>query len=224
LGTKVDEAINGKIAIEMIKKKTYDIVLMDIQMPEMDGLSATRILREEGFVNLPIIAMSAHTSKEEHQRSLSAGMNAHLNKPFRIRDLESIFIYYFPDKVVEVNNVSAIQQKCWADELPEISGLVLNDELCGYWLKKEDFLQKLETFIQYIGTESERLHALMDNKDFSTVQKLLHKLKGSVKLYGAKKLFESIEQLENLLSEERNTLLSQPLLEFDAAVAEITGS
>ena len=223
LGAKIDEAINGKIAIEMIKTKTYDIVLMDIQMPEMDGLSATRILREEGFANLPIIAMSAHTSKEEQQRSLSAGMNSHLNKPFRIRDLESIFIHYFPDKAVKKTVLPSMCETCWANELPTFPGIVLDNDICDFWLSKDDYLQKYEQFVRNILTESKHLHELLEKKNISMALKLLHKLKGSVKLYGAKRLFEAIEQLEDALPKESIEAVEEAIKGFDAAVCEVTG-
>jgi CheY-like chemotaxis protein len=78
MGATVDEANNGKIAVEMVRAKVYDLVLMDIQMPIMDGLSAARILREEGFNSLVIIALTAQTTVEEHQRILASGMNTYL--------------------------------------------------------------------------------------------------------------------------------------------------
>lgn len=221
MGANVDIAHNGQVAIGMIREKSYDIVLMDIQMPVMDGLAATKIIRDEGFNTLPIIALSAHVTHEEQQRSLDAGMNVHLNKPFKISDLQNILLYYFPEKALKREGGATAQKKCWSDEFPEISGLVFNDELCGYWLKKEDFLQKLEPFIRNVRTESEHLHALIDKQDFPAAQKLLHKLKGSVKLYGAQRLFGAIEELEYGLGEGAQRDLIETIKEFDEAVFEL---
>ena len=84
LDAKVDVATNGAEAVEILHERSYDIVLMDIQMPVMDGLQATRIIREEYGIDrneLPIIAMTAHSLKEDYEKSLSAGMNAHITKP-----------------------------------------------------------------------------------------------------------------------------------------------
>jgi len=81
-GLNVDIAENGVEALEALKNKSYDLVLMDIQMPEMDGLTATRFIREQTDLNwMPIVALSAHAMSEDHQKSLEAGMNAHMTKP-----------------------------------------------------------------------------------------------------------------------------------------------
>ncbi len=81
-GYMVDTADNGKKALEMLEKKSYDAVLMDIQMPIMDGYTATRLIRQQKkFDHLPIIAMSAHAMKGDKDISLANGMNEHITKP-----------------------------------------------------------------------------------------------------------------------------------------------
>ncbi len=83
-GHSVDIAQNGQEAIEMLEKTTYDIVFMDIQMPVMDGLTATMKIRENPlFKKLPIIAMSAHAMKGDREISINHGMNDHLSKPIQ---------------------------------------------------------------------------------------------------------------------------------------------
>lgn len=81
-GFRVDVAGNGRIALEMIQNNQYDLVLMDIQMPEMDGLEATKIIRSDPrFKNLPILAMTAHAMTGDRELSIEAGMNDHITKP-----------------------------------------------------------------------------------------------------------------------------------------------
>lgn len=77
----IDNVESGLEAIEAVKKKDYDLILMDVQMPEMDGLCATRVIREELRIQTPIIAMTAHSTKQDSDASLAAGMNVHLTKP-----------------------------------------------------------------------------------------------------------------------------------------------
>ena len=86
LGATVDVANNGLEAFRMGLHGNYDIVLMDIQMPEMDGYEATRSLREAGF-RKPIIALTAHAMAEERARSKAAGCNGHLTKPLNLTEL-----------------------------------------------------------------------------------------------------------------------------------------
>ena len=87
-GYKVDVANNGQEAIEMLLNGDYGLVLMDIQMPVMDGLTATRKIRElERFKNLPIIAMTAHAMSGDREKSLEAGMNDHVTKPIDMKML-----------------------------------------------------------------------------------------------------------------------------------------
>ena len=82
VGHEVDIAGNGQEALDMVKKRNYDLVLMDIQMPVMDGLTATRAIRADSrFDSLPIVAMSAHAMAGDKEKSLSAGMNEHITKP-----------------------------------------------------------------------------------------------------------------------------------------------
>jgi len=83
-GLVVTVASNGKEAVQAVEQRDFDIVLMDVQMPEMDGLEATRVIRKlgkPGISDLPIVAMTAHAMAGDREKSLDAGMNDHLTKP-----------------------------------------------------------------------------------------------------------------------------------------------
>ena len=82
-----DFAQNGKVAIEMAASHHYDIILMDIQMPEMDGLEATQLLRKQYGDNIPIIAITANAIKEELDYYLKNGFTDYLTKPFEEKKL-----------------------------------------------------------------------------------------------------------------------------------------
>src|SRR6202007_2321404 len=84
-GYDLDIAVNGMEVLEKLKKQEYHVILMDIQMPEMDGYTATlrvREMMEPVNKGIPIIALTAHASKEEAEKCLSIGMNAYVSKPF----------------------------------------------------------------------------------------------------------------------------------------------
>ena len=87
-GHEVDVVEDGKQALAAVEKKAYDVILMDVQMPEMDGITATRRIREmPGSAGIPIYALTAHAMSGERERCLAAGMTGFLTKPFRPRDL-----------------------------------------------------------------------------------------------------------------------------------------
>ena len=89
-GATVEIVDNGRSAVKKALAQPFDVVLMDVQMPEMDGHEATRILRERGY-DKPILALTAHAMTTDRQRSLAAGCNAHLSKPIdRDRLLETV--------------------------------------------------------------------------------------------------------------------------------------
>jgi len=90
-GHQVEIVENGEEALEAVRRMTYDLVLMDMQMPVMDGLTATRKIREDsGNANLPIVAVTAHALQEERDRCLQAGMSGYLSKPFKPHELFAI--------------------------------------------------------------------------------------------------------------------------------------
>jgi len=94
IGYEVDFAKNGLEVLEMLKKQHYDIIFMDIMMPEMDGIQATLEIRKSGN-RIPIIAMTANISKDERREALSAGMDDYVTKPVRIDTVKKILIKLF---------------------------------------------------------------------------------------------------------------------------------
>ena len=98
MGCVVEIADNGKIAVEKVQSSDYDLVLMDIQMPIMNGYEAAQIIRdlpEEKFKKIPIIAMTANAFDEDRQKAIEAGMNGHLGKPIEIDKLRETLLKYF---------------------------------------------------------------------------------------------------------------------------------
>ncbi|MDR1081035.1 MAG: PAS domain-containing protein [Deltaproteobacteria bacterium] len=97
-GFAVTIASDGAKAVDLVKKEAFDLVLMDIQMPVMDGLTATRTIRDLGFDRLPIVAMTAHAMSSDRELSLKAGMNDHVNKPINVNELFQALAKWIPPK------------------------------------------------------------------------------------------------------------------------------
>jgi CheY-like chemotaxis protein len=107
-GFVVEHAVNGALALEMVKQKQYDVVLMDIQMPIMNGILATKNIRQlEGEISkIPIVAMTAHSLYGEMQNCYNAGMTGYVSKPFKPENLFTAIIDAI--KVTEQNKIPNI--------------------------------------------------------------------------------------------------------------------
>ena len=94
---EVDEVENGKEALTQLGKKEYDLILMDIMMPEMDGYEATKMIRNELKLKVPIIALTANAIKGDDQKCLEAGMQGYLSKPYSPNQLYEAIIKNIPN-------------------------------------------------------------------------------------------------------------------------------
>jgi signal transduction histidine kinase/CheY-like chemotaxis protein len=98
LGFEIDIARNGIEAIEKVSKKKYDIIFMDILMPEMDGLTATKIIRQQG-INIPIVAISGFDESEKYVEATAAGVNNFVSKPLKLESIKEILIKWFSQSI-----------------------------------------------------------------------------------------------------------------------------
>lgn len=110
LGFYNDVSINGKVALDQMKTTNYDVVLMDVQMPEMDGYEATRQIRNVFKLNMPIIATIGNTSEEEIKKCLANGMTDVISKPLKGDELYAMIIkYLFPANASENANSTLVE-------------------------------------------------------------------------------------------------------------------
>ncbi|MEJ0062536.1 MAG: response regulator [Alphaproteobacteria bacterium] len=102
LGIRHETACNGQEAFEKARGGGFDVILMDVQMPEMDGFTATRMIRDyeerHGFSRIPIVGVTAYALAGDRERCLAAGMDDYISKPFRADDLESKIILWHDAK------------------------------------------------------------------------------------------------------------------------------
>ncbi|MGB2996439.1 MAG: response regulator, partial [Ferruginibacter sp.] len=100
-----DIALNGNEAIELLTQKNFDLILMDLQMPEMDGYTATKHIREVMHLKIPIIAITAHAMAGEREKCMGFGMNEYISKPLRETELLNLILYFIGKQTTEMPNV-----------------------------------------------------------------------------------------------------------------------
>ncbi len=186
-GAVVTKATDGKEAIDQIQNNDFDAVLMDCQMPVMNGYEATRIIRKEMMlVDLPIIALTANTMAGDRQTALDAGMNDHVGKPIDVELLFNVlsrWIDHSPSKVV----ASEAEPES-ADEMKHLKGFTkvniergLTITANNKALLKKILLKFAETY-QHISSE---LISLKTHNKLEDMERLVHSLKGASASIGA---------------------------------------
>lgn len=163
LGATFEIAIDGKEAVEKVKQNKYDLILMDIQMPVMDGIEATKIIRNElNLKDLPIIALTAHAMKGDRERFLQAGCNGYITKPVDQQKL-----------------VSEIMSLIKSTE-PEY------DEISSYFqgFSREEIIKLRTDYIQTMKKEVEELDKKISPKEFEAFKYFGHNIKGNGVAYG----------------------------------------
>ncbi|MBF0193890.1 MAG: transporter substrate-binding domain-containing protein [Magnetococcales bacterium] len=208
-GCRLDIADNGAIAFEMFKKKHYDLVLMDIQMPVMDGNTATREIRaweeENGRNPVQIIAITAHALHEEVAKTKAAGCNQHLSKPIhRAVLVEAISKLRIPTDIHREDIISDKQNQ-ESNNNPEELNILENENLLTIdhnileQLRQDldgDIEPTLNVFLKKLPICLTDISYAVETKNQEKLSKATHKLKGSASLFGAKKLSELSQQLE----------------------------
>jgi two-component system sensor histidine kinase/response regulator len=200
-GVIIDLAENGAIAVQKVAKTPYDVVLMDMQMPVMDGLEATRRIRADGrFAALPIVAMTANALEEDRKQCLAVGMNDHLAKPIEPELLWSTLLRWVtvsrqgmaaasPQNEAPSAAPQAVVEH-QADPWYAVAGLNWQDGLRRASNKSTLYESLLRTFMRGQVKNADTLATLLAEGDRATAERQAHSLKGVAATVGA----EAIEQ------------------------------
>lgn len=196
-GFKVTIANNGKEAVNLVNDEDFDVVLMDMQMPEMDGLEATMKIRE-AFASdtLPILAMTANAGEEDRNKCLKAGMDAHITKPIDPEVLMSELCKWITPKDVD-EKVQKLTKKAQSNNsIVAIDGIDIEAAL-RVVAGKQSLLNKMLT--TFVADQSEATDAIKDalkNKDNELAKRLAHTLKGTSASIGAMQLQKIAAKIE----------------------------
>lgn len=202
----VDLASNGIEAVKKTQKKLYDVILMDIQMPIMDGYEATKIIKNdisEQVSKIPIIAMTAYTSKNDIKRAINAGMDDYIFKPFKPSEVYTLLTKYgkLIEEPIQINKDSKddnskiektgkkyIDLKFLREETFNESSLLI--------LLIKSFIKDIKEFLEVLEQGSK-------TKNWILLYQAAHKIKPSIRMFGILKVESTIHVLSNKLKENK---------------------
>ncbi|MBW2000023.1 MAG: PAS domain S-box protein, partial [Deltaproteobacteria bacterium] len=189
-GHEVTTATNGREAVEMFEKESFDLILMDVQMPEMDGIEATRAIRERERrmeSRIPIVAMTAHAMKGDKERCLAAGMDDYVSKPVKAEEL-----YRVIERQAVKSRKGGRMKREWS--VPGTGDMIKDDEIFNEAKALEvvdgdrELLKEIiEMFLEEHLNDVERLWEGVKSSNAHEVERAAHSLKGSVGSLGAKR-------------------------------------
>jgi two-component system, sensor histidine kinase and response regulator len=200
MGHSVVVANHGPEALAMLAQQTFDLVLMDVQMPEMDGLTATRKIREEekySGIHLPIIAMTAHAMKGDRERCPEAGVDDYVSKPVNARTL--------------MDCISAVLSACGGRERNRVRQTDKPETVCGtqaQWDsvrtlemlgRDENLLREvIAIFLAETPKKMANLRQALEQGDADSVEKIAHSLKGELGYLAIPEVAQKARALEQM--------------------------
>jgi CheY-like chemotaxis protein len=209
-GARVTIADHGGEAVRLLtagpQAPSFDIVLMDVQMPEMDGFTATRLLRNDSrFKTLPIIAMTAHALVEERQRCFDAGMNDHIAKPIDPNALFSTVLRWAKPKSNAASESEQSTPEDLADVfLPQVSGINSADGLKRVAGNRQLYRELLLQFTAKQADAAAQISAALDGGDPKRAEAIAHTVKGVAGNLGITHLHIAAETLERAIRETQS--------------------
>ncbi|MVM41754.1 PAS domain S-box protein [Spirosoma sp. HMF3257] len=213
-GVSIVEVTNGLEAIETLRANSFDLILMDVQMPVMDGLEATRFIRRELSTSMPIIALTASAIRNEKEACYTAGMNDFLAKPFDENDLVEKLRKWLGcvDTVVDAKDKEMSKSMYNLTKLEAISR------------GDQEFTQNMiQLFCTDVLAAAAQIKTAYEAEDYTTVKSLAHRVKPSIDIMGLQAQFEEVYRIEELASTGTNSPeLSELITRFEQGINAAT--
>jgi CheY-like chemotaxis protein/HPt (histidine-containing phosphotransfer) domain-containing protein len=229
LGWNADVASDGKQAVQVLETQSYDLVLMDVQMPEMDGYEATRRIRDPKSLvlnhNIPIIATTAHVMAGDAERCFAAGMSDYISKPIDPKILAKVVEKWLTRKTHYALGAASVQSSddCNAQAKTASGSMVFN---------REAFLQRMmgdvefargvaAEFLEELPTLLSTLREQVARGDFESIWKQAHKLKGSAANVGGELLRNVALEVEQAGKAGDMTVVARWIPELEVQAAQL---
>jgi two-component system sensor histidine kinase/response regulator len=222
MGHTITVANSGVEALSLLAAGSFDVVLMDIQMPQMDGIAATKSIRTREMKtnsHLPIIAMTAHAMKGDRERCIEAGMDGYVSKPINIQDLEGAIA-----KVMHLTSTDARgpSTEGHSEGLPRKPvNLDFGQILKRLGAGEELFHEVIEIFIDEAPKKLDTLRRALAEGDAALVEKTAHSMKGELGYLGIAEVSQKARDLEELGRKQQLDQASQLFTSFETEVSDI---
>ncbi|MFO7818993.1 MAG: response regulator, partial [Halanaerobacter sp.] len=206
VNTEVRVADNGQEALEYIKEEEFDLVLMDIQMPKIDGYKATAKIRQDlAEEELPIIAMTANAVKSDKQKALRVGMNDYITKPIELDSFFTTVKKWLPiEESTRLKDDNDGQDNSFLAELEDLTAFDLESALKRVNHNQELYRSILTDFYTKYQNVESRVRKLVKNDNLAELEELIHTLKGLTGNIGATSLHQAAVELDKALKEDSN--------------------
>jgi CheY-like chemotaxis protein len=198
----VDLAENGEVAVQKVRENNYDAVLMDVQMPVMDGVEATQVIRSDArFRMLPIIAMTADAMASDQQQCLDAGMNDYVAKPINPQQFFSVLSRWIAHGGDDIK--AAPKEELARPSIPSIPGIDTGSGLKQTGDKRDRYESLLREFAKQEADAVKQMRSALAAGDPVTAQRRAHSLKGAAGTLGATALSEAAAGAEAAIKNGR---------------------
>lgn len=217
LDCAIDIASDAKTALENIQNKDYQLILMDIGLPDMDGIALARRIRLQQWQRTdttPIVGLTAHIDIENRQRCLDAGMNTVILKPLKKETALELLKTFIPDNENQISSATKIQP---------ISGPVLDIDAMKAILKDEELIKDcIHLMVLGLKKDLVELPELHKSANWQAIREIAHKRQGGASYCGAKRLEQACKQIDDYIREngpnrQTNKLYRQLIQEMEAA-------
>ncbi len=229
-GFHVDIAANGLEALSALQKGKYDLVLMDVQMPYMDGIEATRKIRSElRLTDLPIIAMTAHAMTGDRERCLEAGMNDYASKPVNPSTLVHTIMRYLDASTeaapAKPETVEAPVQAKEGNAIPELAPLQAIDRSLAARLTDNDtnlFEGMLLLFLQMAPERLEKIQTAVARNDRAALEREVRKMRSAAERIAAVSVAESAMRLMDAVESRQQEDIQQSLMALETQILRLS--
>ena len=229
-GATVDIAQNGREAVAKATEHNYDAILMDIHMPEMDGLEACRILREQ-HIGVPIIAVSADALETRQASALDAGCDSYITKPINFDELFGELAHLLPEVREDLKRRASDQaEKTDIDSILEdfplqrLPGIDIGEAIVGHNGNVPLMIKLMGDFGGYYGDAGAKVREFLSAGKFEEAERLTHNLHGVAGSFGAQRLKDASKTLELALAEGKQGNLRGLVGSFEIALTEVLES